>query len=84
MTLTTEQLDRLERRAAGVVAQLPATYNRNTYIDADTLLALVSAYRNAMQIRREIERALLGHDLESIKNAAHQLPTDDRPLWEKD
>ena len=46
--------------------------------------ALVCAYRTALWVRREIDRALPDHDMVGIANAAHQLPTDGRPLWEKD
>lgn len=45
---------------------------------------LVSAYRIAQRVRRQIARALDGHDMEAIRNAIRDLPDDDRPLWKKD
>ena len=81
MILTNEQLARIEKRAAGVVAQGGVWVDGIRAVD---VVALVSAYRTALWVRREIDRALIDHDMVGIANAAHQLPTDGRPLWEKD
>ena len=79
MTLTNEQLDRLEKAIAIITPG-----DDFIEVDRDEAAALVGAYRTAMRVRREIERALLHHDMDGIRNGAHQLPTDGRPLWEKD